>query len=104
MSEPVAIIAKQAGTYLAKKFSSKVIERWTLYRAERFYHGFIDILKKKLNRINIGGSGHYYFTCVELHDRNNKNWKLFVFQKLPQLILIGSLLMIIVSLWWQLIC
>jgi hypothetical protein len=28
----------------------------------------------------------------------NKNWQHFVFQKLPQLILIGSLLMVIVSL------
>ena len=34
---------------------------------QRFYQGLIDLLKKKLNRINIGGSGLYYYTCGEMH-------------------------------------
>ena len=44
---------------------------------QRFYQGLIDLLKKKLNRINIGGSGLYYCTCGEMHDRCNGNWKPF---------------------------
>ena len=45
---------------------------------QRFYQGLIDLLKKKLNRINIGGSGLYYYTCGEMHDRCNGNWKPFL--------------------------
>ena len=44
---------------------------------QRFYKGFIDLLKTKLRRINIGDSGHYYYTCGEIHDRDNKNWEPF---------------------------
>ena len=44
---------------------------------QRFYQGFIDLLKMKLRRINIGDSGHYYYTCGEIHDRGNKNWDPF---------------------------
>lgn len=38
-----------------------------------FYQGYIDLLKMKLRRINIGDSGNYYYTCGEIHDRDNKN-------------------------------
>jgi hypothetical protein len=41
---------------------------------KRFYLEFIDLLKTKLKRINIGDSGFYYYTCGEIHDRDNKNW------------------------------
>jgi len=45
---------------------------------QRFFLGLIELLKKKLKRINIGGSGHYYYTCGEIHDRDNKNWEPFM--------------------------
>lgn len=44
---------------------------------QRFYQGLIDLLKRKLQRMNIGDSGHYYYTCGEIHDRSNKNWDPF---------------------------
>ena len=44
---------------------------------QRFYQEFIDILKMKLRRINIGDSGHCYYTCGQIHDRDNKNWEPF---------------------------
>lgn len=46
---------------------------------QRFYQGFINILKMKLRRINIGDSGNYYYTCGEIHDQDNKNWTPFRF-------------------------
>lgn len=44
---------------------------------QRFFRGYIDLLKIKFQRINVGGSGHYYFTCGEIHDRCNHNWNPF---------------------------
>jgi len=44
----------------------------------RFYQGLIDLLKRKLQRIDVGDSGHYYYTCGEIHDRCNKNWEPFI--------------------------
>jgi hypothetical protein len=38
----------------------------------------MELLKKKLQRINVGGSDQYYYTCGEIHDRCNKNWDSFV--------------------------
>ena len=44
----------------------------------RFYHGLIDLLKRKLQRMDFGGSGHYHYSCGEIHDRNNLNWDPFM--------------------------
>jgi hypothetical protein len=43
-----------------------------------FYHGLIELLKRKLQRKKVGGSGLYYYTCGEIHDRCNKNWDPFI--------------------------
>jgi hypothetical protein len=45
---------------------------------QRFYQGLIELLQRKLQRINVGGSGHYYFSCGEIHNRCNKNWDPFI--------------------------
>ena len=45
---------------------------------QRFFLGLMVLLKKKLKRINVGGSGHYYYTCGEIHDRLNKKWEPFL--------------------------
>ena len=39
--------------------------------------GLIELLKKKLQRIDVGDSGHYYYNCGEIHDRCNHNWNPF---------------------------
>ena len=44
---------------------------------QKLFLGLIDLLKRKLQRKKVGGSGHYY-TCGEIHDRCNKNWDPFV--------------------------
>ena len=44
---------------------------------QKFFIGLIELLKKKLQRIDVGGSGHYYYTCGEIHDRCNHNWNPF---------------------------
>ena len=30
---------------------------------QMLFLGLIELLKKKLQRIDVGGSGHYYYTC-----------------------------------------
>ena len=37
----------------------------------------IELLKKKLQRIDVGDSGHYYYNCGEIHDRCDHNWNPF---------------------------
>ena len=44
---------------------------------QRFYLGYIELLKRKLKRISIGGTDLNHCTCGEFHDRCNKNWKPF---------------------------
>jgi hypothetical protein len=44
---------------------------------QRFYQGLIELLKRKLQRKKVGDSGLYYFTCGQIHDRNNRNWEPF---------------------------
>jgi hypothetical protein len=46
---------------------------------QSFYVEFIELLKTKLKRVNIGDSGFIYYTCGEIHDRCNKNWKPFFY-------------------------
>jgi hypothetical protein len=41
--------------------------------------GLIELLKKKLQRIDVGDSGHYYYNCGEIHDRCNHNWNPFCY-------------------------
>lgn len=36
---------------------------------QRFYKGFIELLKTKLKRVKIGDFGLYYYTCGAIHDR-----------------------------------
>ena len=45
---------------------------------QKLFLGLIDLLKRKLQRKKVGSSGHYYFSCGEIHDRCNKNWDPFV--------------------------
>ena len=44
---------------------------------QKFFIGLIELLEKKLQRIDFFGSGHYYYTCGEIHDRCNHNWNPF---------------------------
>ena len=44
---------------------------------QMLFLGLIELLKKKLQRIDVGDSGHYYYTCGEVHDRCNHNWNPF---------------------------
>ena len=46
---------------------------------QRFYMEYIEILKSNLKRISIGGTDQFYYTCGEIHDRCNKNWKPFFY-------------------------
>jgi hypothetical protein len=41
-------IAKQAGSFIARKFGTKVVERWTRYRAENFFEGFVEALASEM--------------------------------------------------------
>ena len=45
---------------------------------QKFFLELIDLLKRKLQQKKVGGSGHYYFSCGEIHDRCNQNWDPFV--------------------------
>ena len=45
---------------------------------KKFFQGLIELLKRKLQRKKVGGSGLYYFTWGEIHDRNNRNWEPFI--------------------------
>ena len=45
---------------------------------QRFYLRYIELLKSNLKRITAGDSGQFYYTCGEIHDRCNKNWKPFL--------------------------
>ncbi len=45
--------------------------------SQRFYQGYIERLKTNLQRKKVGSSGLYYYTCGEIHDRDNKNWDPF---------------------------
>ena len=44
---------------------------------QMLFLGLIELLKKKLQRIDVGDSGHYYYICGEIHDRCNHNWNPF---------------------------
>ena len=44
---------------------------------QKFFIGLIELLEKKLQRIDFFGSGHYYYTCGEIHYRCNHNWNHF---------------------------
>lgn len=42
-------IGKKLATIIANKFGAKVIERWTRFRAEKFFEGFVETLEKEQN-------------------------------------------------------
>ncbi len=42
-------IAKKLGTIVARKFGAKVVERWTRYRAKKFFEGFVESLSEELD-------------------------------------------------------
>ena len=42
-------IAKQVTSIVARKFGTKVVERWTRYRAEKFFEGFVESLSEELD-------------------------------------------------------
>ncbi len=42
-------IAKTLGSIVARKFGTKVVERWTRYRAEKFFEGFVESLAEELD-------------------------------------------------------
>jgi hypothetical protein len=44
---------------------------------QMLFLGLIELLKKKLQRIDVGDSGHYYYICGEIHDRCNHKWNPF---------------------------
>ena len=43
-------IGKSVAKIVAKKFTGTVIERWTRYRAERFFEGFVETLGPQPSR------------------------------------------------------
>jgi hypothetical protein len=45
-------------------------------RFKVFFEGLIQYLKSKLQRVTVAGS-HDYFSCGQLHDRGNRQWKPF---------------------------
>jgi len=45
------------------------LELSSLGEFQRFYQGFINVLKNKLQRKKVGDSSHYYFSCGDIHDR-----------------------------------
>jgi hypothetical protein len=44
---------------------------------QTFFRGFIEVLKKKLKRVDVEGVGGTYYTCDRPHERYNQNWKSF---------------------------
>ena len=46
------------------------------HRFQEFFRGLLEYLKTKLQRVTVAGS-HEYFTCGQLHDRGNRQWKPF---------------------------
>jgi hypothetical protein len=38
---------------------------------QRFYQEYIELPEIKLQRITLGGTDQFYFTCGEIHDRSN---------------------------------
>ena len=44
---------------------------------QHFFQEFSELLKRKLQRKKVGGSGHYYYSCGQIHDHNNRNWEPF---------------------------
>ena len=43
---------------------------------EEFFKGFLKLLKKKLRQIEVKGKFDYtYFTCGQVHDPRNPDWK-----------------------------
>lgn len=48
MNEIAIIIGKKLASIVARKFGTKVIERWTRYRADKFFEGFVESLSEEL--------------------------------------------------------
>ena len=44
---------------------------------QMLFLGLIELLKKKLQLIDVGDSGLYYYNCGEIHDRCNHKWNPF---------------------------
>lgn len=49
LSVATSVIGKTVATAAAKKFGVAVIERWTRYRAERFFEGFVETLSMEVS-------------------------------------------------------
>lgn len=49
MSGLEIVIGKKLAAIIANKFGTKVIERWTRFRAEKFFEGFVDSLTEEQN-------------------------------------------------------
>ncbi len=43
-----SVIGKSVATTVAKKFGGAVVERWTRYRADRFFEGFVETVGMEL--------------------------------------------------------
>lgn len=43
---------------------------------QRFIRGFTELLKRKLQRVDVDGDEPYYI-CGQIHQRYNRNWKPF---------------------------
>ncbi len=48
MNEIEITIGKKLASIVARKFGAKVIERWTRYRADKFFEGFVESLSEEL--------------------------------------------------------
>jgi hypothetical protein len=46
---------------------------------QKFFKGYIEILQKKFNEIEVRGNNYNYsyYTCGQIHDRRNPDWKPF---------------------------
>jgi len=65
-------IPKPCRTY---EFTGDILDHDGEYK--KFFRGLTEYLKSKLQRVEVKGSRHnyYQYTCGQLHDRHNPDWK-----------------------------
>ena len=64
--------SKPCRTY---EFTGDILDHDGEYK--KFFRGLTEYLKSKLQRVEVKGSRHnyYQYTCGQLHDRGNPDWK-----------------------------
>jgi hypothetical protein len=44
---------------------------------QKFFKGFTDLVKKKFKKMEVHGDNYSYYTCGQIHNPQNPNWKPF---------------------------